>query len=123
LKEARTYIGYFRLGFVCVIALIILLIAGIILIHRSVKGACLDLGITFFIYGAGEFAGVLLAKNVASAQFAKIDIPQSLSSIPGTLLNDIISPLQTFSLVCLVGGILLIVASFVYPRLKPAKTD
>ena len=68
-------------------------------------------------------AGILIAKNIALQELAKInDIPQSLSPIPGKLLNDVISPLQTVSLVCLVGGILLIVASFVYQRLRPAKT-
>jgi hypothetical protein len=88
-----------------------------------VKGICLDLGIVFLIYGAIEFAGVLIAKNLADQAIGKMDIPQTWSNVPGILLKDITSPLQTVSLICLVGGILLIVASFVYPRLKPAKTD
>jgi hypothetical protein len=41
----------------------------------------------------------------------------------GKLLNDVTSPLQIISLICLIGGILLIAASFVYPRMRPAKTE
>jgi hypothetical protein len=123
LKEARTYVGYFRLGFIGIIALIVLVITGIILICRNVKDSCLDLGIVFFLYGAGEFAGVLIAKNIAGQELTKIDIPQSLSHMPGILLNDVISPLQTISLVCLIGGVLLIITSFVYPRFRTEKTE
>ncbi len=130
LKEARTYVGYFRLGFICIIALIVLVIAGIILILRRIKDICLDLGIVFFLYGVGMFVGVLVVKNIdlisvlnniAIIPDPEPNIPRWLSHLPGIQLNDVISPLQTISLVCLIGGILLIVASFVYPRFRPAK--
>ncbi len=123
LKEARTYVGYFRLGFIGIIALIVLVITGIILICRNVKDSCLDLGTVFLLYGVGMLTGVLFAKNIAKEELARIDVPQALNTLPGTLLNDIISPLQTISLVCLVGGVLLIVVSFVYPRFRPAKAE
>jgi hypothetical protein len=123
LQQIRTYVGYFRLGFACLIALIILLIAGIILIYRNVKDCCRNLGIVFFIYGLGAFAVVVAAKFIAAAQIAKADIPQAMSKIPGILLNDVLSPLQIFSLVCLIGGLIAIIISFIYPKLKPAKTD
>jgi hypothetical protein len=38
-------------------------------------------------------------------------------------LNDFIAPLQLISLVCLIGGILMIGTSIVYPRLSPAKNS
>ena len=123
LKEVKTYIGYFRLGFICLIALIIVLIVGIILIYRNVKGSCRNLGIVFFIYGAGALAVVLITKYFALQQIAKLDMPQALSNLPGILLNDVLSPLRIVSLICLVGGILLIATSLIYPRLKPAKID
>jgi hypothetical protein len=123
LKKAKTYEGYFRLGFACLIALIIVFILGIILICRSVKDSCRNLGIVFFIYGAGALAVVLIAKYFALQQFAKLNIPQALNSVPGILLNDVTSPLRFVSLVCLIGGFLLIVTSFVYPRLKRSKTE
>ena len=123
LQQIRTYVGYFRLGFACLIALIILLVAGIVLIYRYVKDSCRNLGIVFFIYGLGAFAVVLAVKFIAAAQIAKADIPQAMSKIPGILLNDVLSPLQILSVVCLIVGLIAIIMSFVYPKLKPAKTD
>ncbi|MFZ0035645.1 MAG: hypothetical protein WAK60_11745, partial [Sedimentisphaerales bacterium] len=123
LKEVKTYVGYFRLGFACLIALIIVFILGIILICRSVKDSCRNLGIVFFIYGAGALAVVLIAKYFALQQFAKLNMPQALNNVPGILLNDVISPLRFVSLVCLIGGFLMIVTSFVYPRLKRSKIE
>ena len=134
LKDARTYVGYFRLGFACLTALIVLLILGIILIYRNVKGACRNLGIVFLIYGAIALAAVLITKFFVSGPFtnalqtsiqqsANLIQPPDLHNMAGKLLNDVTSPLQIVSLICLIGGILLIAASFVYPRLKPAKTD
>ena len=123
LKEAKTYVGYFRLGYACLIALIFVLILGIILICRNVKDSCRNLGIVFFVYGVGALAVVLIAKFFALQLIANANIPQSLSNIPGILLNDVLSPLRFVSLVCLIGGILLITTSLIYPRLKPAKTE
>ena len=114
--------GYFRLGYVCLIALIIVLILGIILLCRNVKGACRNLGIVFFIYGAGALAVVLITKYFALQKLAEANIPQALNNIPVILLNDVLSPLRLVSLVCLIGGILLIATSLIYPRLKQAKT-
>jgi hypothetical protein len=123
LQNARPYVRDFQIGFICLIALILLLIAGIILICRNVKDSCRNLGIVFLIYGAFELAGVLIAKHIATAQIAKADIPQSMNNIPGMILRDFTSPLQTISLVCLIGGIVLLVVSIIYPRLKPAKAE
>ena len=89
LKEAKTYVGYFRTGFACLIALIIVLILGMILICRSVKDSCRNLGIVFFIYGAGAFATVLITKYFALQKIAESNIPQALNNVPGILLNDV----------------------------------
>jgi hypothetical protein len=99
------------------------LILGIILIYRNVKGACRNLGIVFFIYGAGTLAAVLITKYFALQKLAEANIPQALNNIPGILLNDVLSPLRLVSLVCLIGGFVLIVVSLIYTRLKPAKTE
>jgi hypothetical protein len=120
-QKARPYVDDFQIGFTCLIVLIILLIAGISLIYRNVKDSCRNLGSVFLIYGAIEFAGVLIIKNIANAQIARSNIPQAFNNIPGMALNAIVSPLQTISLVCLIGGITLIVVSFLYLGQKPAK--
>jgi hypothetical protein len=88
-----------------------------------VKDSCRNLGIVFFVYGAIGFACVLILKYFADQAISKAHIQQAWSNIPGILLRDITSPIQILSLICLIGGILLIAASFVYPRMKPAKTE
>jgi hypothetical protein len=123
LQNARPYVKDFQIWFICLIVLIVLLISGIILVCRNVKDSCRNLGIVFLIYGAFELAGVLIAKHIATAQITKANIPQSLSNIPGMILRDFTSPLQTISLVCLIGGIVLLVVSIIYPKLKPAKAE
>ena len=122
LQSARPLVGYFHIGFIGLIVLIVLLVLGIILIYRNVKGACLNLGIVFFIYGALEFAGVVIAKNIATTKIDSANTPQALINPLKIVLNGVISPLQIVSLVCSIAGIVLIIAFFVYPRLKKAKT-
>ena len=122
LITARTYVGYFDDAFIGLIALLAFLILGIILLRRSLKGACRTLGTVFFMCGALEFAGVLIIKNVGPALIARLNILPALSNVPGMALNDFIAPLQFVSLVCLIGGILMIGTSIVYPRLSPARS-
>ena len=109
-------------GILSVYRVSVLCISGFILIYRNVKDSCRDLGSVFLIYGAIEFAGVLIIKNVANAQIAKANIPQAFNNIPKMALNDIVSPLQIICLVCLAAGVVLIAVSFIYPGQKPVKT-
>ena len=122
LITARTYAGYFDDAFVGLIVLLALVILGIILIRRSVNGACRTLGMVFFFCGALEYAGIMIIKNVGPAQLARLNILPALSNVPVILLNNFIAPLQLVSLVCLICGILMIGTSIIYPRLSPAKS-
>ncbi len=122
-QNARPYVRDFQIGFILLILLMALLITGIILIYRKVKGACLNLGIVLLIYGTLEWGGVLVAKNIVDAQIAKATIPESISNIPGMILKDFTAPLQTISLACLMLGIGLVAVSFIYPRVKPAQAE
>jgi heme/copper-type cytochrome/quinol oxidase subunit 3 len=88
-----------------------------------VKDSSRNLGIVFFIFGAVAFAAVLIAKFFALQQIATANIPEALNNVPGILLNDVISPLRLVSLICLIGGILLIATSLIYPRLKSSKLE
>jgi heme/copper-type cytochrome/quinol oxidase subunit 2 len=96
---------------------------GIILIYRNVKDVCRNLGVVFFIYGAIFLAAILVGKNLARHIINTQDIPQAWHPVPGILLNDITSPLQTVSIIALVVGVLLIIVSFVYPRAKQTKEE
>ena len=124
LSAVRVYIGYFRAAFFTLIALILIIIGGIALIHRSVKGACRSLGINFLIYGALEFAGIMVIRYVIPVIIKQntTDIPKMLADLIPKLIQHLTSPLFTVSLVCLIGGIILIVVSVVYPSMK-AKTQ
>jgi len=117
LAEARQYVGYFQIVYYGLIGLMVLLIAGIILLKRNVRGATRGLGITFLIYGVLEFAGVFATRNFLPTSLPLPDIPASLQSWLMGLIGDFVAPLQTFSIGLLVGGVVLLIVSFVYkPR-------
>ncbi len=117
LEQAKQAIGYFKLGFKLLIAFISLLILGIIFINRQVRGATRSLGIIFLSYGILEYIGTFVAKNFGGEQLAQLDIPLYLQEWLPQLLNDFLAPLGMFSLSLLIGGIVLIIISFVYkPR-------
>lgn len=121
LVQARQYVGYFQLGYTLLIALILLSIAGIILIHRQVRGAARSLGAISLSYGAFEYAGVLIGRYFASKQLpsALAELPLSLQTWVTNLSDRLLSPLGTFSLTALIVGVILFIISFVYPKPKP----
>jgi len=116
LEQAREYVGYFQLGYKILIGLIVLLIAGIVLLNREVKGATRKVGTIFLTCGVPWFAGILVGKYFAGKQIMQLDIPPYFQELLSWLVNDFSAPLQWFSLGLLIGGIVLIAASFIYPR-------
>ena len=115
---ARQYIGYFQTGYYYLIGFMVLLVLGIILINRNVRGTTRSLGIALLIYGALEFAGVYVARNFMPTSLPLPDIPSSLQMWLMGLSGDLLAPLQMFSLGVLIGGVVLLVVSFVYkPRI------
>lgn len=127
LIEVRVYIGYFRIGFFVLIGLMLIIEGGIILIQRSVKGACRVLGITFLIYGALWLAGILVIRHLVPGfiQQTTTDIPHAIANLMPMLIRQLTSPLFMVSLVCLIGGIVLILVSLIYPKvqIKEAETN
>jgi len=116
LEQARKYIGYFQLGYKILIGLIVLLIAGIVLLNRQVRGATRKVGTIFLTCGVPWFAGIFVGKYFAGKQIAQLDIPPYFQELLPRLVNDFLAPLQWFSLGLLIGGVVLIVVSFVYKR-------
>jgi len=117
LVQARQYISYFQSGYYLLIGLMALLVLLIALIHLNVRGAARSLGITFVGYGAVEFAGVYLARNfMPSLSYLPPGVPPSVQTWLLGLSADLLAPLQTFSLVVLAAGVVLLIVSFVYPR-------
>ncbi|MBN1643892.1 MAG: hypothetical protein JW856_03650 [Dehalococcoidales bacterium] len=125
LAEARPYVSLLGIAFICSIALMVVLAAGIVLIHRNVKDSCRDLGIVSFIFGLIFFVGILVGKGIAKGLLEALaeDIPQAFQSLPSTMMNYVLSPMQNVGLGCLIVGIILIVLAIIYPRLRPAKTS
>jgi hypothetical protein len=115
---ARQYISYFNTGYYVLIALMVLLAAGIVLINRNVKDSCRTLGIDLIVYGALEFAALYLARNVdAFGQFlSMMEVPASLQPWVEGLINGLLAPLQWFAVVTLAAGVVLLAVSFVYRR-------
>jgi hypothetical protein len=116
LQLARGYIGDFRTGYYCLIAFMVLLVAGIILVNRNIKDISRTLGITFIIYGVLELIGVFVARGLNLTTYIT-GLPASVEASLDSLFRDILAPLQWFSLGILISGVILLVVSFVYrPR-------
>ncbi len=116
-NQARKIIGYIQTGYYALVGFMILLILGIILIKRQVRNSTRDLGITFLLYGAFEFAGVLLAKNLVPTKLPLHELPSSLQPWLLGLFNDLLTPLETLSIGLMAAGAVLLIISFLYkPR-------
>jgi len=111
---ARQYVSYFRTGYYALIAFMVLLVLGIILIHRNVKDSTRTLGIGFLIYGIIEFASVYVLRNFVPNTLPLDDLPSTLQTWLLGLYGDFLAPLQWFSLGILILGAILLAASFIY---------
>jgi len=119
LEQAKQGISYFQLGYKALIGFILLLILGIILINREVKGATRGLGITFITYGVLEYGGIFAAKYFAGAQLPQLGIPESLQAQLPQLIGDFLAPLEMFSIGIGIAGVVLLIVSFVYKPREP----
>jgi hypothetical protein len=118
LELVRQYIGYFRQGFYYLIAFMVVLAAGIFLIHRNIPDPSRALGIDLVIYGALDLAGALVARGISLSGYWP-EIPASLKMWLDGIYHDITGIMLTFSIVVLVVGAALIVISFVFKKKEP----
>jgi len=123
LIEVKKAIGYVQLTYKVLIALIVLLILGIVLLKRKVRGATRELGIIFITYGAIEYLGIVIAKHLIGTQLLQFSALPSLQTWLPQLIKDLFVPLEIFSLSFLVAGIALIVVSFVYKPRQPEAAE
>ncbi len=115
LQLARKYIGYFRSGFYWLILFMVVLAAGIFLIHRNIPDPSRALGIDLALYGVLDLAGTLAARAFFPSAY-QMDIPQSLHAWLTSIYSDITGIMLTFSIVVLAVGVALIVVSFVFRK-------
>jgi len=123
LIEVKQAIGYVQLTYKILIALILLLILGIILIKREVRGASRELGIIFITYGALEYLGIFIIKRLTGTQLSQLDIPSLLQDWLPQFVGDVLIPLVIFSLSLLIAGVVLLVVSFVYKPRQPSEIE
>ena len=127
LEEPRQYIGYFLNGYMGLLALIAVCVLAIIGLHRQVRGAAGQLGITALTCGIIELAAVILGRNVLSTvvaeEIAKGDVPQVLQGVADLLIRDVTAPLQILSIGLIAGGIILISVSIIYPRVRRRRSE
>jgi len=116
LSQVRDYVKYFQLGYVLLIIFMVLLIGGIILIYREVRGSTRTLGIIFLTVGVIELTILLLVKHLLNQQIAQVtsDVPKQLQTWLPQLLDNIAAPLQMLTIGLIIGGTLLIVVHFLY---------
>lgn len=120
LVQARQYISYTQTAYYALIGLMVLLVAGIILISRNVRGATRGLGTTFLIYGALEYAGIWATNYFGPMYLPMMEIPSSLQAWLLQFTKDFMAPLEMFSIGLLAAGVVLLVVSFVY---KPRRAE
>ena len=123
LDIAKRWIGVFKTVYYVLIALMIVLIAGIFLIHRNVKASTRSLSVTFIVYGAVEFALVLAARFIVPNYFPTEDITVSLRNFITDAYVSVLAPLQWFSLGILIAGIAMLLVSIFYKRERRDDSD
>jgi hypothetical protein len=119
IDTVREYTRYTETAYYGLIALMVVLVLGIILLHRSVKGVTRELGVTFLIYGAIEYA-VVWATQRYSSGIPLPDMPPSIQAWLNGFIADLVAPMQVLGIGLMAAGAALIIISFVYPRLRTA---
>lgn len=120
LSESRTYVGYFNAVYGSLIGLIVLLIAGIILVYREVKGPSRVLGGIFLGYGIINLIAVFVARSIAKTQLTQLDdVPSSIQVWLAQFATSSLTPLLILAIVLLVTGAALLAVSFIYRRNYP----
>ena len=120
LSESRKYVGYFNTVYGLLIGFIVLLIAGIILIYREVKGASRTLGGIFLGYGIVNLIAVFIARGIAESRMAQLDdVPSSIQTWLTQFVTSSLTPLLIMAIVLLIAGAALLTVSFIYKRKSP----
>lgn len=116
LEEARHWVGVFNTVYYILIGLMVVLVAGIVLLHFNVKGATRSLAKTFLIYGIGEFVAVMVARYLVPRFLPTEDLPVSFQDFINEAYTGVLAPLQWFSLGILLAGVALLLVSIFYRR-------
>lgn len=120
LEQIKQAVGYFHTGYYALIGFILLLIVGIVLIHREVRGSTRSLGATLLSCGIFSLVGAFIARDVIATQLAQLDIPFYLQTWIPQLIKDALAPLEIYGIGLMATGVALLVVSFVYKPKEPS---
>lgn len=82
------------------------------------RGATRQLGTTFVTYGAIEYAGIWVGKNLAQSLWPPGQVSAAFRAWLLQFTSSFLRPLEILSLVILIGGVVLLIVSFVYKARK-----
>ncbi len=116
LIQARRYVGYFRVAYWALVAATALLIMGIILLDRRVRGATRWIGVPCLISGIVTYVGTFFIRNFAEGLMAQIDLPAPLGNWQAQLVSEALAPMRVYGIVLMAVGVALLIVSFVYKR-------
>jgi len=120
LEQVRQALSYFQLVYKALIGFMLLLVLGIIFISRQVRDITRRLGIPCLTYGAFGYAGIFVARYFTKTGLPLPELPAALQTWLPQFLDNLMAPLETFSLGLLIGGVVLVIVSFVYKPRQPS---
>ncbi len=120
LEQVRQALSYSQLVYKALIGFMLLLVLGIIFISRQVRDITRRLGIPCLTYGAFGYAGIFIARYFTETGLPLPELPAALQTWLPQFLDNLMAPLETFSLGLLIGGVVLVIVSFVYKPRQPS---
>ncbi|MBA7614511.1 hypothetical protein ES703_21776 [subsurface metagenome] len=117
LQQARQYVDYFQLGYTLLLVFMALFVLGIILIIRNVKDITRRLGVPLITYGAIQYASIWVTKYLMRGHIPFPEMmPIYLKTWMFQFTDNMLKPLEMFSISLLIGGAVLTIISVVYRR-------
>ena len=124
MSDSREGIRVFNISFILLIVFILLLIGGIIIIYRTIKGAALNLGIVFSVFGIGlmifYISSIWIIRNAVEQQEIAA-MPVIRDWLVSVSLSSLFPALILF-IVFLVIGIALLALSYIEYRKQKLDT-
>ena len=121
MSDSRDGIRVFNISFILLIVFILLLIGGIIIIYRTIKGASLNLGIVFSVFGIGlmifYISSLWIIRNAVQQQEIA-SMPVISDWLISAALGSLFPALILFITFLVVGIALLVVSYIEYRKQK-----
>jgi hypothetical protein len=111
-QSIKQYIGYYQTYWKLLIPIIILLAVAIILLEHNVKESLRSIGINLLFYALFGLAIDVLLGRFVTPSYSIPGLPPSLNTWFMHLMDDMMAPLNTFTIAVAIFGAVLVIASF-----------